>query len=126
MKLNSHVVWSFISFFRKELVRTPIELRFCGARNIAHQILCSNTLNWHVLQIADAHFSTRFLKKNYHEYTFLHRGDAYMYQKPQQTRHIKSIVYQHFQFFQHLKIAFICTCNFHRYKLVHIYRRKEF
>ena len=43
-------------------------------------------------------------------YMFLHCGGASMYKKSksQQTRHTKKIVCQNFQFFQHLKITFMC------------------
>ena len=48
-----------------------------------------------------------------------------MYQKSQQTRHTKTIVYDNFQFFQPLKITFMTTCDFYRYDHIYTYRRKE-
>ena len=52
---------------------------------------------WHVLQIGKGHFSYKIWlmisEKNIMAYTFLHHGDAHMYQKSQQTRHIEKIVY---------------------------------
>ena len=54
-------------------------------------------INWYGLQIAKSHFSyTIWLmisEKSMMVSTFLHHGDARMYQKSQQTRHTEKIVY---------------------------------
>ena len=57
---------------------------------------------------------------------FLHHGGARMYQKSQQTSHTKQIVFQNFQFFQPIKITFMCTFDFYRYEHLYPSRRKEF
>ena len=70
-------------------------------------ISCSNTLkkmnwkfifpwgeiNWHVLQIAKAHFTIWFWisKKSITRYTFFHRDCARIYQKSQQARPAKKM-----------------------------------
>ena len=88
-------------------------------------------VNWHVLQTAKAHFKHSLVhmvsEKVYVVHiTFLDCVGAHMYQKSQQTRYAKEIVFQNFQFFQLFNVIFMCICCFYRYKLLYTYRRKEF
>ena len=63
-----------------------------------------------------------FRKKSYtYDITrckFLYLGGARMYQKVSANKAYKKIAYQNFQFFQPLKITFMCSCNFCRYEHV--------
>ena len=54
-------------------------------------------------------------EKSITRHMFLHCGGACMYKKSksQQTRYTKKIVCQNFQFFQRLKITFMCACGFY-------------
>ena len=81
-------------------------------------------INWHVLQIAKAQFQVLDLVCNFWKsitydsarYTFLHLGGARMYQKVLANKTYKKLVYHDFLFFPPLKITFMCTCNFCKYK----------
>ena len=110
--------------------------------NIVQQIFCSSTLKWNELIVYIslkesklASFTNNYLQitfsfqvhdlvraeKSITRHMFLHCGGACMYKKSksQQTRYTKKIVCQNFQFFQRLKITFMCVCGFYnRYEHV--------
>ena len=106
--------------------------------NIVHQILCGSTLKRNELKVYISLkeskltcFTNSWGSFQVHDLVRAEnvwRGTCFFTvvvhactksQKSQQTRHTKKIVCQNFQFFQHLKITFMCTCRFYnRYEHV--------
>ena len=104
-----------------------------------YQILCSNTLRRKNLKVYGSlkenkltYFTNskgsfqglnlvRGIRKKSYTYDstrckFLYLGGARMYQEVSANKAYKKIVCQNFQFFQPLKITFMCTCDFCRYE----------
>ena len=112
-------------------------LLFWEVWHIVYQILCSNTLRRKNLKVYGSLKENKLtyftnskgsfqglnlvcgIRKKSYTYDstrckFLYLGGARMYQKVSANKAYKKIVYQNFQFFQPLKITFMCTCDFCR------------
>ena len=129
----------YLCIFLSSNTKYPLEEH---TLNIVHQILCSSTLKWNELIVYISLkesklvcFTNNYLQitfsfqvhdlvraeKRITRHKFLHCGGACMYKKSksQQKRYTIKFVCQNFQFFQHLKITFMCACGFYnRYEHV--------